>query len=94
VPGRLEYRTEHPLHSWLATELVRRFDHRCCDSISELETINRETSRYCRGHEADAARVYFGLFDHLNTESKRTFEAPAAGQFERSAFVPLYAADA
>jgi uncharacterized protein YPO0396 len=45
VPGRLEFRTEHPLHSWVATELVRRFDHRCCGSISELETVNRGLTR-------------------------------------------------
>jgi uncharacterized protein YPO0396 len=45
VPGRLEFRTEHPLHSWVATELVRRFDHRCCDSIAELEAANRGLTR-------------------------------------------------
>jgi uncharacterized protein YPO0396 len=45
VPGRLEFRTEHPLHSWVANELVRRFDHRCCDSIAELETVNRGLTR-------------------------------------------------
>jgi uncharacterized protein YPO0396 len=45
VPGRLEFRTEHPLHSWVAIELVRRFDHHCCDSIAELETVNRGLTR-------------------------------------------------
>jgi len=40
VPGRLEFRTEHPLHLWVAAELVRRFNHRCCDSIAELETVD------------------------------------------------------
>jgi len=24
-PGRLEFRTEHPLYLWVASELVRRF---------------------------------------------------------------------
>lgn len=37
VPGRLEFRRDHPLHLWVAGELVRRFNHRCCASISELE---------------------------------------------------------
>jgi uncharacterized protein YPO0396 len=41
VPGRLEFRTEHPLHLWVATELVRRFNHRCCASITELEGTDR-----------------------------------------------------
>lgn len=45
VPGRLEYRTEHPLHSWVANELVRRFNHRCCASISELESTDRGLTR-------------------------------------------------
>jgi uncharacterized protein YPO0396 len=45
VPGRLEFRTEHPLHLWVATELVRRFNHRCCDSISELESTDRGLTR-------------------------------------------------
>jgi uncharacterized protein YPO0396 len=45
VPGRLEYRTDHPLHSWVANELVRRFNHRCCASISELEATDRGLTR-------------------------------------------------
>jgi uncharacterized protein YPO0396 len=45
VPGRLEYRTDHPLHSWVANELVRRFNHRCCSSISELEAADRGLTR-------------------------------------------------
>jgi uncharacterized protein YPO0396 len=45
VPGRLEYRTDHPLHSWVANELVRRFNHRCCSSISELEATDRGLTR-------------------------------------------------
>lgn len=45
VPGRLEYRAEHPLHSWVANELVRRFNHRCCSSIAELEAADRGLTR-------------------------------------------------
>lgn len=45
VPGRLEFRTEHPLHFWVATELVRRFNHRCCASIAELEGSDRGLTR-------------------------------------------------
>lgn len=45
VPGRLQFRTEHPLHLWVATELVRRFNHRCCTSIAELESTDRGLTR-------------------------------------------------
>jgi uncharacterized protein YPO0396 len=45
VPGRLDYRTDHPLQSWVANELVRRFNHRCCASISELEASDRGLTR-------------------------------------------------
>jgi uncharacterized protein YPO0396 len=45
VPGRLEFRTDHPLHSWVANELVRRFNHRCCASIAELEMTDRGLTR-------------------------------------------------
>jgi len=45
VPGRLEFRTDHPLHSWVANELVRRFNHRCCASIGELEMADRGLTR-------------------------------------------------
>lgn len=39
--------------------------------IEGLETL-RELD-VVRGHEGDAARVYFGVFDHLITESKEEF---------------------
>jgi uncharacterized protein YPO0396 len=45
VPGRLEFRTEHPLHLWVVTELVRRFNHRCCASIAELESTDHGLTR-------------------------------------------------
>ena len=45
VPGRLEFKREHPHHLWLATELARRFNHRCCASIAELETTERGLTR-------------------------------------------------
>ena len=45
VPGRLEFRTENPLHVWVAAELVRRFNHRCCASIAELESTDRGLTR-------------------------------------------------
>ncbi len=37
VPGRLQFRLDHSLHLWVVGELVRSFNHRCCDSIAELE---------------------------------------------------------
>jgi len=45
VPGRLEFRTDHALHLWVANELVRRFNHRCCASIAELEAADRGLTR-------------------------------------------------
>jgi uncharacterized protein YPO0396 len=45
VPGRLEFRSEHPLHLWVANELVRRFNHRCCASIAELENADYGLTR-------------------------------------------------
>ena len=45
VPGRLQFRTEHPLHLWVASELMRRFNHRCCTSIADLEIADRGLTR-------------------------------------------------
>lgn len=45
VPGRLEFRSDHGMHLWVANELVRRFNHRCCASISELESVDRGITR-------------------------------------------------
>lgn len=45
VPGRMDFRTDHPLHLWVATELIRRFNHRCCSSIGELEASDRGLTR-------------------------------------------------
>jgi uncharacterized protein YPO0396 len=45
VPGRLDIRTDHPLHLWVINELVRRFNHRCCSSIAELEGVDRGLTR-------------------------------------------------
>lgn len=45
VPGRLQFRSDHALHSWVAHELVRRFNHRCCGSIGELESTDYGLTR-------------------------------------------------
>ena len=45
VPGRLEFRLDHPLHLWVAAELVRGFNHRCCDTIAELEQADLGLTR-------------------------------------------------
>jgi uncharacterized protein YPO0396 len=45
VPGRLEFRTEHPLHLWVVSELVRRFNYRCCTGIAELESTDHGLTR-------------------------------------------------
>lgn len=68
VPGRLGFRTEHPLHFWVATELVRRFNHRCCTSIAELESIDRGLTR--EGLVRDGTR-------HIKDDG-RTVDDPSA----------------
>jgi uncharacterized protein YPO0396 len=45
VPGRLSFRTDHPLHSWVIGELSRRFNYRCCNTIGELERVERGVTR-------------------------------------------------
>lgn len=45
VPGRMQFRTEHPWHLWIAQELVRSFNYRCCTSIAELEQADRGLTR-------------------------------------------------
>ena len=57
VPGRLKYRADHPFHLWVANEVVRRFPHRCCANVAELESTDfgitaegliREPRRYVK----------------------------------------------
>jgi uncharacterized protein YPO0396 len=45
VPGRMEFKSEHPLHLWVAQELVRSFNHKCCMSVVELEQTDRGLTR-------------------------------------------------
>ncbi|MDB4913702.1 MAG: hypothetical protein JWM95_1346 [Gemmatimonadetes bacterium] len=45
VPGRLRFQTSHPLSLWVVNELVRRYDHRCCASIAELEGVDYGITR-------------------------------------------------
>lgn len=37
VPGRLNFRTEHPLTRWVESEVMRAFPHVCCRDTIELE---------------------------------------------------------
>jgi uncharacterized protein YPO0396 len=37
VCGRLNFREDHPLRTWVQTEVSRRFRHVCCKDISELQ---------------------------------------------------------
>lgn len=39
VSGRLSFRIDHALHTWVIAELARRFDYRCCETIVELEKV-------------------------------------------------------
>ncbi len=45
VPGRLSFRADHPLHSWVIAELSRRFNYRGCNTIEELERVERGVTR-------------------------------------------------
>ena len=45
VPGRLSFRVDHVLHSWVIGELDRRFNYRCCETIAELERADRGLTR-------------------------------------------------
>jgi uncharacterized protein YPO0396 len=45
VPGRLSFRVEHALHSWVIAELARRFNYRCCGTIAELERVEKGLTR-------------------------------------------------
>ena len=45
VPGRLSFRVDHSLHSWVIAELARRFNHRCCQTIAELERAEKGLTR-------------------------------------------------
>lgn len=37
VPARLNYRDDHPLHSWVRAEVSRRFNHVCCPDVQRLK---------------------------------------------------------
>lgn len=45
VTGRLSFRADHTLHSWVITELARRFNYRCCETIAELENVEKGLTR-------------------------------------------------
>lgn len=45
VPGRLRFRTEHALCLWTVNEVVRRFNHRCCADVVELEQTDYGLTR-------------------------------------------------
>ena len=52
-----QVRADHPFHLWVANEVVRRFPHRCCANVAELESTDfgitsegliREPRRYVK----------------------------------------------
>jgi uncharacterized protein YPO0396 len=45
VPGRLSFRIDHSLHSWVIAELARRFNYRCCQTVAELERVEKGLTR-------------------------------------------------
>mgnify|MGYP001428854457 CR=1 FL=1 len=40
VPGRLNFRQDHPLASWARGEIARRFQHVCCATVEGLATVD------------------------------------------------------
>ena len=40
VPGRLNFRQDHPLSSWAQNEIARRFHHVCCASVERLAEVD------------------------------------------------------
>jgi uncharacterized protein YPO0396 len=38
--GKLEFRPEHPLLSWVQAELQQRFDYRCCETVQEFQAAD------------------------------------------------------
>lgn len=71
LPGKLDFRPQHPLVPWLRGELDRQFDLRCCETVEEFQNENGDamtTSRHVkrgRGkrHEKDDR-------DHLTNRSR------------------------
>lgn len=45
VPGRLNFREEHPLADWLKAEIARRFHHVCCASVERLREVDHGITR-------------------------------------------------
>lgn len=61
VSGRLRFRQDHPLSAWVASEVVRQFRHRCCETIGELEGVELGITR--QGLIKDGSR-------HIKDDSK------------------------
>ena len=40
VPGRLNFRNDHPLAAWTQAEIARRFNHVCCASVEQLRQVD------------------------------------------------------
>lgn len=40
VPGRLNFREDHPLANWTQSEVARRFHHVCCESVERLREVD------------------------------------------------------
>ena len=38
--GKLDFRTEHPILPWVRSELQRRFNYRCCDTLQEFQAAD------------------------------------------------------
>jgi len=63
VPARLNFRTPHPLKEWVQAEVCRRFDHLCCESVEELETVEYGITR--------EGLIRSGPTQHIKDDSRR-----------------------
>lgn len=93
VPGRLSFRIDHALHSWVITELARRFNHRCCETIEELERVEKGLTRQGlmrdrSRHIKDDSRSIDDPKDRIlgwSTERKITALRAQLGELEKQA---------
>lgn len=63
VAGRLRFREDHPLQTWVKTEVCRRFSHICCDDIQRLREVDYGITR--------EGLIRNGPTHHIKDDSRR-----------------------
>jgi uncharacterized protein YPO0396 len=41
VVDKMEFKQEHPLASWVQLQIANEFNHRCCETVEEFESVSR-----------------------------------------------------